>query len=149
MDSVSRLCETNGFKMFDALAGSQPLQDHSFFILQLGRDEDRNRLPYYFFRCVSEDALGAAVPAGDDSVQIFGNDRVVGRFHDGRKLGQRLLSGLPISNVLDYPSQTVNVSLRVEHGKTPRPHPAQTPVGMSDAKLLVKFPGSLGFIQAA
>lgn len=69
--------------MIDAMTCSQLLQDVRFLGVQLGWNNDRNRLTNSFLCRVAEDPSGAAIPAGDDSVEILGDDCVVCAFHNG------------------------------------------------------------------
>jgi hypothetical protein len=82
---------TNGFEMLDALPGAQTAEDLAFLILELRRDDDGNRLSDGFVGGKSENAFCSGVPAGDDAVEVFGDDGVVGRLDDGRKPVLRLL----------------------------------------------------------
>src|ERR1700746_3434277 len=48
----------------------------------LRRNNQGNGLTHRFRRCVSEDALGAPIPGGNDTVEGLTNDSVIRRFHD-------------------------------------------------------------------
>src|SRR3954467_67621 len=50
--------------------------------MQLRRDDGEDRLTDDLFFCPSEDAFGALVPAGNDTVQVFADDGIVRRLHD-------------------------------------------------------------------
>jgi hypothetical protein len=48
--------------MFDAPASLQPSENIDLLIAQFGRNDDCDRLPYGFFRRISEDVLRRGVP---------------------------------------------------------------------------------------
>src|SRR4029453_17296548 len=50
------------FTMFNPLAGAQPPQDLLLLVVQLRRDDDRDRLPNGFLFRISEQPLGSPVP---------------------------------------------------------------------------------------
>src|SRR6516162_8689876 len=62
------------------------MQDASLFILQLGRNDNRNRAANGFLGAPSEEALSTPVPAHDDSVEILGEDGVFRRSNNSGKL---------------------------------------------------------------
>src|SRR4029450_3306104 len=53
-------------------------QNLLFFILPVFGNQSQDRFADYLFWFVSKDAFGALVPIGDDSIQSFCRDRVVG-----------------------------------------------------------------------
>lgn len=55
--------------MFDGFAATEPIEDRLFFLTPLARDDEGDRLPDRFLRAVVEEAFGAAVPLGDDSMK--------------------------------------------------------------------------------
>jgi len=52
-------------------------EDHVFFALSIGRNDDADRLPDDFRGGVPEHAFGGAVPGRDDAVQILADDGIV------------------------------------------------------------------------
>ena len=44
-------------------------------------DDNVDPLPNRFLRGESKKTFGGRVPSGDDAVEVFGHDRVVGRLH--------------------------------------------------------------------
>jgi hypothetical protein len=68
----------------DTLAASQPRQYLRFFVLAVGRDEQRgDGLADGFLGRVTEKPLSTSVPARDDAVEVLAYDGVVRRIHDG------------------------------------------------------------------
>jgi len=68
--------------MFDALAVSDFFEDDGFFVLTVGRDQNRDRFADYFISRITEYPLRAFVPAGHDAVESLTDDRVFSRFDD-------------------------------------------------------------------
>ena len=60
-------------------------QHHVFLAPPVGRNDQRDRLADRLGCGVAEHPLGAAVPGHDDAVEVLADDRVVGRFDDGRE----------------------------------------------------------------
>ena len=85
--------------MVDPLAAAYALQNAAHFIEAIRRHENRDRLADDLLRRVAEDPLRAGVPGGDDAVQIFADDRVVGRFDYGGELRCSLLGLLALADV--------------------------------------------------
>src|SRR5579884_1918865 len=73
----------NGFEMIDALSPPQSREDLRLLIQAIWRNEHGDRFAHGFFRRVAEHPLRAFVPAHDDAVQIFADDRIVGGVDDG------------------------------------------------------------------
>ena len=64
--------------MFDLLAAADALEDVAYLRAPLRRDDDVDALADRFGRREAEQAFGGTVPAGDGSVEQFGDDRIVG-----------------------------------------------------------------------
>src|SRR3569833_2933986 len=71
-----------------------------------------------FIRRVAKDALGAAIPTQDDSVQVLGDDGVVGGFHDCAQTLQEIASALMSSNIEGYAAGVDKFSFRAEDTRT-------------------------------
>src|SRR5437899_6684524 len=68
--------------MFNRLALFDPFEDIAYLVAPVRRDDDVDA-PAEGFRCrEAEQAFGGSVPAGDGAIKQFGDDGVVGRFHD-------------------------------------------------------------------
>lgn len=74
--------------MIYPVACSQLPEDGGLFVLAVGRDEDGYMFADYFMGFVPEDAFGGFVPGGDDAVEGFGDDGIVGRLHDSGQVGE-------------------------------------------------------------
>ena len=59
----------------------------------------------HFLRAVTQQLLGAAVPARDHPVEGLADDGIVGRFHDRRHPRGGLLRPFSLGDVADYPEQ--------------------------------------------
>ena len=67
----------NGFVVFNAFAALESLQDQLFFFLVVGWNQNGNRLADDFFGQIAKNALRAAVPARDDTIEGLADDCVV------------------------------------------------------------------------
>ena len=76
-------------------------EDICLLVLAVGRDEPGDRLADHVCGRVAEDFRRTGIPACDDAVQIFSNDGIVGRFHDGGELRRSLLRPLARGDVDD------------------------------------------------
>ena len=71
------LAAPGGFVMFNALASSQPGEDHRFLVLQIVRDQDGNRLSDHFSGRIAKDTFSALIPGGDNTIERFGDNGIV------------------------------------------------------------------------
>jgi hypothetical protein len=78
-------------KVMDPFAATNPSDDVVLFGLTIGGDDDANRLPDEFRGAVAEHPLRGGVTRSNDPVEIFGDDRVVRRFHDRREVGHLVM----------------------------------------------------------
>ena len=69
--------------MIDSLAGTNAREDHRFLLLPLGRNQREDRPPNQLVRAVAKDALHGGIAGLDDAVQVFREDRILGRVDDG------------------------------------------------------------------
>src|SRR5689334_15386762 len=81
---------STSFEVFDPLTPSDARQYSTLFVLPVLRNDDCDRLTYGFFASVAEDALRTFVPASDNAVEIFANNRVVTRLNNRRQKTQLL-----------------------------------------------------------
>ncbi len=56
------LAEAHGLEVLDALAGAKLAQEILFLVMQLGRDDDEDRLAQHLLSLIAEDAGGGFVP---------------------------------------------------------------------------------------
>src|SRR5262245_66663282 len=84
--------------MINALSAPNALGDRALFVQTIRRDQDRNRLANGILRQVPVQPFGAAIPAGNDPIEVRADDGIVGRLDDGRELLRNLLAcaGLPL-----------------------------------------------------
>src|SRR5450755_1024012 len=68
--------------MIDTAATSDGGQELVFLLDPLRRDQDLHRAAHYLGLMISEDTLGALVPARDDPAQVLAEDCVVGGIDD-------------------------------------------------------------------
>jgi hypothetical protein len=73
----------HGFVVLDPFSAAQPSQNVIFFRLALGGNQPTNRLSDDFLGGIPEHSFGGGVPTGNDAVQRFADDRIVGRRDDG------------------------------------------------------------------
>ena len=66
-----------GVEMVHSFAGVNPIKDLLFFVIAVRRNDDGDRFVDHLVGAKTEKLFGASVPAGDDSIQIFADDRVV------------------------------------------------------------------------
>src|SRR2546423_15598529 len=70
-------------------------------MLPVRGDEREDRSPDDLVRRVTEEALGGRVPTGDGAVEVFCDDRIIGRFDDGREAPARFFAATSIGNVTE------------------------------------------------
>ena len=71
VDQASVLAPADRFVVVDALAAADALQDARLLIEPTGRHEHGDRLANRFQGGVPKEPLGAAIPTGDDAVEVF------------------------------------------------------------------------------
>ena len=76
-DERAVLAPANGVEVVDALAAPDVRQDHVLFAKAIGRDQHGDRLTDRPRRPCTEQLFCAAVPGGDDAVEILADDGVV------------------------------------------------------------------------
>ena len=76
-DQRAVLAPPNRVEVLDAFAAANAPEHHVLFGKAIRRDQHRDRLPDGLVGGVAEQLLGAAIPGGDDAVEILADDRVV------------------------------------------------------------------------
>src|ERR1700740_146501 len=71
--------------------------------MAIRRDQSHNRRANHFVGRISEDALCPNIPTGDDTIQIFSDDRIVGRSNDGRELTRSDFGQMAIGHIAVAP----------------------------------------------
>src|SRR5205085_11552589 len=94
IDPASIFCDTYRLEMLNPLAFADFGEDLPLFVLELGRDDDRNRLADDLFRPIAKQSNGAVVPGIDAAVERLADDSVVRRFDDRSQQGATLLGSL-------------------------------------------------------
>src|SRR3954462_479589 len=73
-DERAVLTPANRVEMLDAFAAADAPEHHLLFREAVWRNHHRDGLPDRLFGGVAEQLLGAAIPGGDDAVEIFADD---------------------------------------------------------------------------
>src|SRR5690606_34637285 len=79
LDEAAVLATTHRLVMIDALAATDALEDGGLLVRPVIRNENYDRTAHGFLGRVAVDALGTAVPARDDAVEVRADDRIVAR----------------------------------------------------------------------
>ena len=87
VDAPAVLPHADRLEVIDALAGANAREDHRFLLLPLGRNQREDRPPDQLVRAVAKDALRGGIAGLDDAVQVFREDRILGRVDDGGQIG--------------------------------------------------------------
>ncbi len=95
------LGQAHGLEWQDGLAVEDVGEDVHLFFAPIRRNEHLHRLAENLFRGVSEQVAGSPVPRRDPAVERLADDRVVGRFDDGREAPAGLRSEVSAGPVLD------------------------------------------------
>ncbi len=77
VDQRPVLAQSHGLIVFNVLTCAQPGNYCRLLVNVIVRNQDRHRLADHFAGRITEHALGSPIPAGDDSLKGFGDDRVV------------------------------------------------------------------------
>ena len=76
-----------------------PVKNLLLFVITIRRNNDRDRFLDRFFRRVTEETFRPGIPTGNDSVEVFANNRVAGRLNDRRQLPARFFAAFAIRDV--------------------------------------------------
>ena len=90
IDQFAALGETHSFKVLDAASGTNAFNDGLLVGMEVLRNKLENRRANHLFCRIAEEARSSRIPAGDDAVQVFAQDYVVGGFDDRRQLAEVL-----------------------------------------------------------
>ena len=110
--------------VLDARAGPDALQDLRFFALEMIGNDRGDRLADHFFGGISEQSLGARIPADDHAVEVLADDGVVGQFHDAGELPARLFAAALIGDVKERGDPAFDIPGGVEFGPVGDGEPA-------------------------
>ena len=70
------------FKMLRALAAFDAVENRVLFALMTFGNDQPNRLPHGLLCRIAEYSLRSGIPRRDDTIQVFADDGIIGRFHD-------------------------------------------------------------------
>ena len=99
IDERTVLAAAGGLEVVDALAVTHAFDDIGFFVPALAGDDQSDVLADGFFGEVAEDAFGGFVPTGDDAVEGFADDGVVGGIDDGSEQGGAAFGAFAIGDI--------------------------------------------------
>ena len=102
--------------MIDALAAPDASENDWLLILQLLWDDDGDRFADDLRRRITEQPSGTRIPADDDAVEVFADDRIVGRFDDVRELPARLFTLPLLGKVEKRRDPAADVAVRIVLG---------------------------------
>ena len=116
VDEATVLAAADGFKMIDALAAPDASENDWLLVLQILRDDDGDRFADDLLRRITEQPSGARIPADDDAVEVFADDRIVGQFDDARELPARLFALPLLGDVEKRRDPAADVAVRIVLG---------------------------------
>ena len=102
VDESAIFALADGIEMVDAFAAPDAGHDAVLFGEPVFRDDESDVAADRFLRRIAEDALGSGVPTGDDAIEVFADNHVVGRVHDGGEQAAGLIAGVALEDVRAY-----------------------------------------------
>ena len=116
VDEATVLAAADGFKMIDALAAPDASENDWLLVLQILRDDDGDRFADDLLRRITEQPSGAGIPADDDAIEVFADDRIVGQFDDARELPARLFTLPLLGDVEKRRDPAADIAVRIVLG---------------------------------
>ena len=98
--------------MIDHLTPPKFIEDRRLFIMTPFGNEQAHWLADSLLRRIAEQPLCAPVPALDDAIQIFADDRVIGMLHDRGQPCCVFVGALPVCDICGDPSHRVDFPVR-------------------------------------
>src|SRR5262249_5043227 len=86
--------------MLETLPLTNTSEDSWLLIVALWRHQDSDRLSYDFVVLITENPFSALVPAHNNTVEVFTDNRIIGRLNDGSQPLPALFCNLPVAGVL-------------------------------------------------
>ena len=117
LQAFARLVEALGFVMVHALARTNFFQDHRLFMLQVRRDDGKDRSPDDFVGGKAEKPLRGRIPIGHNAIQVFRDDGIVRGFNDGCQAGQSCLLAAPFVRGTTNHGSADHLVRSVENGR--------------------------------
>src|SRR5690348_5644482 len=102
MDASTILAAAHRLEMVDALAATETAEDHVLLVQAVRRVDEGDRVSGRFGGGIAEDCFRAAVPAGDNPVEVLADDGVIGGFDDRREIGAGALGEAMAGNVDEH-----------------------------------------------
>src|SRR5437867_4256380 len=85
--------------MLHTLAAFDAVENHVLFVLMTFWNHQANRATHGLMCGIAEYSLRSGIPRRDDTVQVFADDGIIGRFHDRRESRTVAFRVLPRSDV--------------------------------------------------
>src|SRR6202022_1467308 len=95
------------------LTAPDALEDGVLFCVVFPGDQDLDGLADDLFCHIAKDSLGPFVPAGNDTVEIFTDNCIIARFHNGREQKRGVYLALALRNVTSDLRRPDDLTLRV------------------------------------
>src|SRR5215510_10784856 len=86
--------------MVETLSLTDTRENSRFFIVALGWHQHSDWLSHDFVFLITENPFSALVPAHNNTVEVFADNRVIGRLNDGTQPLTALLCNFPVAGVL-------------------------------------------------
>ena len=102
--------------MIYALAPPEAVQNLRLFVAPIRGNQHGDGPPDRFLGRVAEQPLRALVPTGDDAVEVFADDRVVGGIDNGRQRRSSLLAVLAFGDVEQHVDAADDPALGIASG---------------------------------
>src|SRR5579859_779546 len=103
--------------MLDTLAQSQTPENCGFFRLELGGDENCNGAANGLFGIVPEQSSRAGVPAGNDAIEVLGNDGIVRGRHNRSQTALSLFRLAAAADVFDYGNEMLQFAILIARAR--------------------------------
>src|SRR5262245_2189142 len=86
--------------MVETLSVTDTRENSLLFIVALGWHQHSDWLAHDFVFLITENPFSALVPAQNNTVEVFTDNRIIGRLNDGTQPLTALLCDLPVAGVL-------------------------------------------------
>src|SRR5262245_24733192 len=86
--------------MVETLPLTNTSENSRLFIIALWRHQHSDRLSYDFLFLITKNPFSAFVPARNNAVEVFADNRIIGRVNDRTQPLTAFLNDLPVAGVL-------------------------------------------------